>query len=95
MLSAKDASVKDDTPITLADASEGSEQLFYINCIDSSKGLYKIKNANSQRFVYTKGSISIGTAVMQAQGTDNIDQTWYIQKNTNGTYSFISNQNRT
>ena len=90
MLSAKDASVKDDTPITLADASEGSEQLFYINCIDSSKGLYKIKNANSQRFVYTKGSISIGTAVMQAQGTDNIDQTWYIQKNTNGTYSFIS-----
>ena len=90
MLSAKDASVKDDTPMTLADASEGSEQLFYINCIDSSKGLYKIKNANSQRFVYTKGSISIGTAVMQAQGTDNIDQTWYIQKNTNGTYSFIS-----
>ena len=27
---------------------------------------------------------------MQAQGTDNIDQIWYIQKNTNGTYSFIS-----
>ena len=90
MLSAKDASVKDDAPIVLDDASEGTEQLFYINCIDSANGIYKIKNANSQRFMYTKGSIAIGDSVMQAQGTDNIDQTWYIQKNTNGTYSFIS-----
>lgn len=55
MLSAKDASVKDDAPIVLDDASEGTEQLFYINCIDSANGIYKIKNANSQQFYVYKG----------------------------------------
>ena len=91
MLSAKDASVKVRyTDLHWLTLLKVLNSYSISTVLILQRDFIKLKNANSQRFVYTKGSISIGTAVMQAQGTDNIDQTWYIQKNTNGTYSFIS-----
>ena len=85
-----DSSVKDYAAVTIADSNDNFDQLFNIKCVDSSKGLYTIQNVNSQRYLYTEGSVEIGHAVSQLRGADTIDKKWYIQENMDGTYSIIS-----
>lgn len=89
-LAIKDASVKDHEKLVTADKTEGTEQFFNIQCVDDKNGLYTIQNTNSQRYMYLQGSVNIGAPVSQVIYTGAADQKWYIQKNMDGTYSFIS-----
>lgn len=84
------SSVGDYAGIVAGSATGGNEQQFTIKCVDSVKGLYTIQNVNSQRYLYTQGSLLIGSNIYQISNTGADDLKWYIQNNGNGTYSIIS-----
>lgn len=86
----KNRSVKDNEKLVTASRTEGTEQYFNIKCVDDENGLYTIENVNSQRYLYMKGSVSIGDPIYQVSYTGAADQKWYLQKNADGTYCIIS-----
>ena len=90
MLAIAGSSIKDYAGVVTAADTAGTDQLFNIKCVDAAKGTYTIQNVNSQRYLYMKGSIEIGAPALQIRYTGALDQTWYIQKNPDGTYSIIS-----
>jgi len=93
-LTISDSSVKDGSRLAAGQRTFGSEQLFEIECVDGQKGLYRIKNYNSQKYLnLINGSVDIGTGVEQIVWSEiaNADaRLWYIQARGNNTYSIIS-----
>ena len=83
-------SMKDNAALVLNNVSSDSNQDFYITCVNATEGIYTIENVNSERYIDNNGSLTSDTGVKQLFNTGCDDQRWYIQKNTDGTYSFVS-----
>ncbi len=84
-------SIKDEALLVLQNKTYGSEQQYNITSVDKNKGIYRIQNVNSERYLDNSGDVTTGTPIKQNMYIDGYeDQLWYIQKNIDGTYSFIA-----
>lgn len=90
-LTVADSSVKDGAAIVAGTNALESAQYFEISLADQNRNLYRFKNVNSERYIDQGGSMSAGGSIKQNLYVDNLeDQLWYIDQNSDGTYSIKS-----